>query len=112
MKAHGAVASVELGGDNVKRVIDDYEHSNVSPKLRAMLAFIRKMTLEPDSLGPDDARSVRAAGVSDAAIDDGVQVALLFNIINRVGDALDFAIPSDEAFAAGAKMLLRFGYDI
>jgi uncharacterized peroxidase-related enzyme len=103
---------VEYGSDKVKRVLDDYEHADITPKLRAMLGFIRKMTLEPDALGPSDAAAVRAAGVSDAAMNDAVHVALVFNIINRMADALNFEVQSDDAFAAGAKMLLRFGYNL
>lgn len=77
-----------------------------------MLTFIRKMTMTPDELTPADADAVRAAGVSDAAMDDAIHVAFLFNTINRVADALGFAIPSDEAFAASARMLLKFGYEL
>lgn len=112
MKAHGAVASVEFGSEKVKRVLDDYERADISPKLRAMLGFIRKMTLEPDALGPADAQAVRNAGVSEAAMNDAIHVSLMFNIINRMADALNFAVPSDAAFAADAKMLLRFGYNL
>jgi uncharacterized peroxidase-related enzyme len=96
----------------VKSVLDDFERADVSPRLRAMLRFIRKMTLEPDALGPADAQAVRDAGVSDAAMNDAVHVSLMFNTINRIADALNFEVQSDEAYAASAKMLLRFGYNL
>jgi alkylhydroperoxidase family enzyme len=81
-------------------------------KLGAMLQFIRKMTLTPDALGPDDVRAVYAAGVTRAAMEDAVHVAMMFNVINRIADGLRFHVPSDEAFAGTAKMLLRFGYEL
>jgi hypothetical protein len=48
--------------------------------------------------------------VSDAALRDAVYVCALFNLIDRISDALDFAIPSPEGFRKSAKALLRFGY--
>ncbi len=79
-------------------------------RLGATLLFLRTMTLTPEALGPDDARAVFAAGVSREALDDAIHIAVLFNTINRVADALGFDIPSDEAFAASARLILRFGY--
>jgi len=77
-----------------------------------MLRFLRTMTLSPDSLGPADARAVLEAGVSRAAMEDAIHVAMMFNVINRVADGLGFHVPDEEAFAASAKMLLRFGYEL
>jgi hypothetical protein len=48
--------------------------------------------------------------VSDAALRDAVYVCALFNLIDRVSDALDFAIPSQEGFAKIGKLLLKRGY--
>lgn len=77
-----------------------------------MLHFLRTMTLTPEALGPDDVRALRAAGVSDAAREDAVHVAMMFNVINRVADGLGFDVPDDAAFAATAKTLMRFGYEL
>ena len=77
-----------------------------------MLRFLRTMTLSPDSLGPADARAVLEAGVSRAAMEDAIHVAMMFNVINRVADGLGFHVPDEEAFEASAKMLLRFGYEL
>lgn len=96
----------------MRAVRDDLEHASISSQLRATLVFLRTMTLEPERLTPADADTVRAAGVSDAALRDAVHVAFVFNIINRIADALDFAVPPDAALAADAKMLLRMGYKL
>jgi hypothetical protein len=68
------------------------------------------MTLRPEELGPGDAEEVRAAGVSEAALDDAIAVCFAFNLISRVADALDFAIPSAEEFDHQAGFLLKLGY--
>ena len=94
----------------IRAVVDDHQRAPIPEKLRATLTFLRKMTLDPDALTADDASAVRAAGVTDDALRDAIHVAFMFNIINRVADALNFAIPSDAGFASSAQMLLRFGY--
>jgi hypothetical protein len=44
------------------------------------------------------------------AIMDALYVAYLFNIINRMADALRFEIGSQAAFDSAAKTLLGRGY--
>jgi len=92
-------------------VLADYRTASIDERLRATLAFLEKMTLTPDALGPEDARRVRDAGVSDEALWDAVHVAVAFNTITRIADGLGFAIPTAAQFRSMAKMLLRIGYD-
>ena len=53
---------------------------------------------------------MRAAGVSDDALLDAIAVAALFNMIDRIADALGFEVPPPEAFAARADRMLATGY--
>ena len=73
--------------------------------------MLRKLTLEPETVGPSDVDLVRASGVSDESIRDAIYVCALFNIIDRVADALSFRVSSPEAFAKSAKTLLKRGYE-
>jgi hypothetical protein len=57
-----------------------------------------------------DIRSVLAAGVSRAQIEDALAVCFAFNTMNRLADAFEFFVPGPEAFEAGAKFLLARGY--
>ena len=66
--------------------------------------------MSPGNIGPDDVTPLRAAGVSDAAIEDAIYVCTYFNIIDRIADALGFEVLSDEAFAARAGRFLEEGY--
>jgi alkylhydroperoxidase family enzyme len=91
-------------------VLDDWRTAPVSEGLRATLRFIERLTLEPDALEPADADAVRATGVSDEALLDAIAVAALFNVIDRVADALGFDVPAPEAFAARAERMLATGY--
>jgi alkylhydroperoxidase family enzyme len=93
-----------------RAVLEDHRTSAVRPELKATLAFLEKMTHQPGQLGPADAEAVLAAGVSRAALQDAVHVCFAFNVLTRVADALDFDIPSDEAFRSQARMLMSRGY--
>jgi alkylhydroperoxidase family enzyme len=77
-----------------------------------MLGFIEKLTLRPAELGPADADAVRAAGVSDEAIEDAIHVAALFNMITRMADSLGWDVPDYESFLARADRMLAEGYVI
>jgi len=90
--------------------LDDWRTAPVDDRLRATLGFLEKLTLEPDDLVSADADAVRAAGVSDDALLDAIAVAALFNVIDRVADALGFDVPPPEAFAARADRMLATGY--
>jgi alkylhydroperoxidase family enzyme len=93
-----------------RAVLDDYLTAPIDERLRATLGFLRKLTLTPEAIVPEDAAAVLAHGVRPEALTDAVYVAACFNIIDRVADSLGFDVPSAEAFALGAKHLLRFGY--
>ena len=75
-----------------------------------MLGFLEKLTLEPAAVTAGDVVPLRAQGLSDAAIEDAIHVAVLFNIYDRMADTLDFEIPGPESFARSAKVLLTRGY--
>ena len=70
------------------------------------------MTLDHAGLGPDDVRSVVAAGVSRQAIQDAMEVAFLFNIYDRLADAMGWDVPerSGGYYQLAAKRLLERGY--
>jgi alkylhydroperoxidase family enzyme len=74
------------------------------------LGFLEKLTLAPGNVGQDDFTPMRAAGVSDQAIEDAIYVCTYFNIIDRIADSLDFEVLSAETFAQRAGKFLREGY--
>jgi alkylhydroperoxidase family enzyme len=76
-----------------------------------MLGFLEKLTLAPEALSADDARTLRNDGLSESAIEDAIHVCVLFNVYDRLADAFDFDIPDRRGFAASASMLLKRGYE-
>jgi uncharacterized peroxidase-related enzyme len=93
-------------------VLADYETAPISPKLVAILAYLEKLTLTPDAIGPDDVVPLRAAGLSDEAIADAVHVCAMFNIYDRLADALAWEVPaSPEFWPKQSRYLLKSGYE-
>jgi alkylhydroperoxidase family enzyme len=93
-------------------VLEDYTSAPIDGKLRATLTLLRKMTLEHDRLGADDVRAALQAGVSRAALSEAMQVAYLFNIYDRLADAMGWHVPEKDGgyYRAAAKRLLSRGY--
>jgi alkylhydroperoxidase family enzyme len=69
-----------------------------------MLGYLEAVTLRPGEVQAEDADAVRAAGVSDQAIVDGLLVAAYFNLIDRLADSFGF---EPISHALGADGLLR-----
>lgn len=97
-------------GGIVAAVLADRDRAPIEEGLRATLAFLEKMTLTPETLGPDDATRVRAAGVSDAALDDAIAVCAAFNMINRMADALGWRLHDAASYKKMGAGLLKRGY--
>lgn len=99
------------GDDSVVRaVLADYRTAPIPEKLRAMLGFLEKLTLNPAAVGPEDVAPLRAAGLTDEEIEDAIHVCALFNVINRVADSLGFDESDAKGYQTGARMLLKSGY--
>lgn len=93
------IESVERGPDD--EAIDD--------RLRPVLRFAAKLTRTPDEVGPADIERLRRAGWSDQAIEDAINVAGLFNLVNRLVEAHGIRGSEDYFKQIGAN-LARQGY--
>jgi alkylhydroperoxidase family enzyme len=90
-------------------VLSDLETAPIEESLRATLGMLRKLTRE-HAVTADDMRAVLYSGVSRQQIEDALAVCFAFNITARLANAFGFALPTREAFDAGAKYLLARGY--
>ncbi len=73
--------------------------------------FVEKLALRPEELGPADLDAFRAAGVDDQGIRDAALVCVLFTIIVRQADSLEFHVP--ESFQSSVKNLTsKRGYSM
>jgi alkylhydroperoxidase family enzyme len=91
-------------------VLADHRTAPIEPGLRATLDLLQKVTLAPGEVTAADVDAVRAAGVSDAAIEDALAVCACFNLIDRIADSLGFDLPPAEVHAGYAEQFLAEGY--
>ena len=94
----------------VEAVLRDWRSAPLDARLRATLGFLEKLTLAPTEVGPAEVKPLRAAGVSDAAIEDAIQVCVLFNIYDRLADAMGWHVPGPDGYAASGRNLMKRGY--
>jgi uncharacterized peroxidase-related enzyme len=77
-KAWGIPAN--LFGD-VRVHLDDPE---LPPRMAPVLAFVRRLTVDPAGTGPTDAQAVYDAGFSEEGLFDIISVTALYNFMNRI----------------------------
>jgi uncharacterized peroxidase-related enzyme len=94
----------------VRAVIADPQTAPIPDRLRAMLGFLKKLTLQPNDVDAADVRALHAAGLTDAAIEEAVYVATCFNVIDRLADAFDFKPNDARGLKWVARILLKVGY--
>lgn len=91
-------------------MLDDWRTAPIDEPLRAMLGFLEKLTLHPDAIGPADVAPLRALGLGDPQIADAIHVAAIFNVIDRIADAFEFHVPTDDQQRTAGRGLLKRGY--
>ena len=94
----------------VDDALDDPGRSAFPVHVRATLAFLRKLTLEPELVTKDDVRALLDKGVSRSAVRDAMYVCYLFSTYDRLADTLGWSVPERAAFEASARTLLKRGY--
>ena len=76
-----------------QEVLDDYRRAPIDERLRAVLGLLEKMTLDHKNLSTGDVRAVLAKGVSKGAVAEALEVAFLFNVYDRLADAMGWHVP-------------------
>ncbi len=99
--SHSAVLR-ELTGDPmlVDRLVSNYRHAPLPARERAMLDLATKVTEEAYRCGEADLDRLRELEFSDEDIMDIVETAAMFNLTNRMANALGWE-PNPEYHAMG-----------
>jgi uncharacterized peroxidase-related enzyme len=110
---HGAIAAAHLNGDEelVRRVKADFQHADVSDKLKALLVIAAKVQRGGKNVTAADVEHARSLGATDVEIHDTVLIAAAFCMYNRYVDGLATTQPRDEAlYRERGKVVARDGY--
>ena len=93
----------------VERLVEKFDTTVIEPRLKALLAFVRKLTLTPSQMAQADADAVFAAGWDERALHDAIAVACVFSFMNRLTLAHGIeAIP--ERFEQRGRNHVERGY--
>lgn len=84
--------------------------SPLRKEVNATLVFLEKIVLHHEALQEADLLPLKELGLSDEAIEEGIQVCSVFNTVNRIADALEFRIPPDKVFTKHAPIMYKRGY--
>jgi uncharacterized peroxidase-related enzyme len=110
---HGAIAAHHLNGDEklVECVKLDFEHAEITEKLKALLAIAAKVQLGGKNVAAEDVERARALGATDLEIHDTVLIAAVFCLCNRYVDGLATWMPEDPDFyRQRAAIVAEHGY--
>ncbi|MBW1844523.1 MAG: peroxidase-related enzyme [Deltaproteobacteria bacterium] len=93
----------------------DLETADVEPQLKPILRYIAKLKDLPPKLTTADAQAVYDAGWSERALFDAIEVAALFNFMNRIiegtgvtFDYADFPVTEQEIKARRTRTYADF----
>ena len=70
------------------QIASDWRQAELTAVDAALCRYAEKLTRTPQAMTAADIELLRAAGLTDRAIHDAVQVISYFNYINRVADGL------------------------
>jgi uncharacterized peroxidase-related enzyme len=80
----------------IHQIVDDWRQAGLPDALLLLAEFAEKVTRAPAACTEADITRLRAAGWSDEAIHDAVQVSAYFNYINRVAEALGVEVQREQ----------------
>jgi len=111
--AHGAIAAAHLNDNEelVKRVKADFQHADISAKLKTLLVIASKVQKGGKHVTAEDVEEARAQGATDVEIHDTVLIAAAFCMYNRYVDGLATWQPrEEELYRQRGKKTAREGY--
>lgn len=109
---HRAFALKAKGEEVVDAVLADWQHAPVEEATRSALAFLQKLTREPERVERADIEPMRRAGLADDDIEDLIAICALFLIINAMAEALGFRVPEKRHLLKLAPLMIRRGYRV
>lgn len=98
-----------LEAGTLECLLTDIDSANVDERLKPLLRYARKLTLEPSRMTEADAQAVFAGGWSEAALHETVLTVCLFNFMNRLLEGHGVK-GSQSVFVSRGQALKDSGY--
>jgi uncharacterized peroxidase-related enzyme len=118
--AHAAVArAFGVPEPLMHDLLTEPARAAIEPRWLPLLQFLRTLTLTPARMTQADADAVYAAGWTERALYDAIQVCCLFNFMNRFVEGVGLAVVPEQFEAQGRRlrdsgytgMIEKFGID-
>jgi uncharacterized peroxidase-related enzyme len=93
----------------LETLLNDFDRAPLALELKVLLAYARRLTIEPAKTTARDAEAVFAAGWSERDVHDAVLTVCLFNFMNRLLEGHGVK-GSREIFAERGLALKEQGY--
>jgi len=109
--AHSEVAyawGIEEG--LIDKLLQTFETAPVEPRLKRLLAFVRKLTLTPGDMVQADADAVFEAGWNDQALHDVIAVTARMCFMQRLVEGYGFEPWTKEIARAHGEKRVKLGY--
>jgi uncharacterized peroxidase-related enzyme len=110
---HGAhtAAATQFGVPSqlIGDLLADPSKAAIKPAMLPVLRFLKKLTLSPTRMTQADADAVYAAGWSERALYDAIQICCLYNFMNRFVEGIGLT-PIREQFDMEGKLIKEGSY--
>jgi uncharacterized peroxidase-related enzyme len=109
--AHSEVAhawGIEEG--LIDRLLDDLDSAPIEPRLKPLLAFVRKLTLAPANMTQADADAVFAVGWDEKALHDAIAITGRMSFMQRLVEGHGFVPWSKDVAREHAEKRVKLGY--
>lgn len=109
--AHSAVAHANgVAAGLLDRLVENLDTAPVVPRLRPLLAYVRKLMVTPGEMTQADADAVFAAGWEERALHDAIAVTARAAFMQRLVEGHGFTPMTPEVAAKRARARLERGY--
>ncbi len=93
----------------IKKIIDNIDASNVTPRLKPILRYVKKLTLSPSQIDQSDVDAILAEEWAETTIEDVIAIVCLFNFYNRLLDGHGVK-GSRSVYTQAGNHLAKHGY--
>jgi len=101
-----AAAAESFGVESglLEALVQHMESADIPERMKPVLRFVAKLTLEPSRMVPADTDAVLAAGWDDKAVYDAVCVCGFYNFMNRYVDGTGLSADPEELRKMGKQL--------
>ena len=94
----------------VDKLLDDLDSAPIEPKLKPLLAFVRKLISGPQRMAQVDADAVFAVGWDEKALHDAIAITARMSFMQRLVEGYGFIPLSKEVAKEHAQRRVKHGY--